>query len=538
MDPAARDAWTRNRPGQGHPADFACPAPWVSLEFDPSGWVLACCASQMYPLGRIGDQRLPELWGGPRAQVMREALQRWDLTVACVSCRWHLEHGRYDADIAVYDRYPVSSLDPASPYMMQFALSNRCNLGCVMCNAELSSVLRSKAGLAPLPKRYGDQFFDDLEPMVGGLGLVKFAGGEPFLVPEHRRVWALLDRLETPPHMLVTTNGTIWTETVEWVLDRFSVDITVSVDAATPETYAGIRRGGDFATVMSNVERFHRRCVAKGTTLTLGFCLMNRNWFELGSFLLRAERFESLVAVNVVSDDGLALHDLPSDELRAVAEAWAEQDGQLAPKLALNAEVWATQRRQLDTVLAERSARATAASRQPKPVPGQLFSARPSASEARTARPMSRITVGRTRKRREAQTSPDAGIAVQRDRLMRWSGGGPVAEIVFDADGFVRHVPSALARLGIDERLVGTSIDELTNAMASVDGRPAWVLDMADLGDHVVRTIGLSSTASRGTPGSIVRIIDPRTGGDRVRLLAEDRIYESPEGVPRLTVRG
>ena len=113
-------------------------------------------------LGRIGEQRLTELWGGPRARVLREALARDDLSVGCASCRWHLEHGRTDPDAAVYDRYPLGSSDPAGPVAMTFALSNRCNLACVMCTPELSSTLRHRAGLAPLRSPYDDEFFDDL----------------------------------------------------------------------------------------------------------------------------------------------------------------------------------------------------------------------------------------------------------------------------------------------------------------------------------------------------------------------------------------
>lgn len=190
MEPAVRARWESARPTQDHPFETACVAPWVSIEFDPAGWVYACCTSGMYPLGRIGRDRLSDLWNGDRARVLRDALRRYDLSVACGPCRWHLEHGRMDPVAAVYDRYPVESDTPRAPHMMLFALSSRCNLGCVMCNPELSSTLRTEAGLAPLPSRYDDQFFEDLEPLLTELKLAKFLGGEPFLAPEHKRVRA------------------------------------------------------------------------------------------------------------------------------------------------------------------------------------------------------------------------------------------------------------------------------------------------------------------------------------------------------------
>src|SRR5690606_14331645 len=115
VDGGFERAWREQRPGRELGHEPICVAPWVSLELDPSGWVYACCANQSYPLGRIGVDRLADLWNGPRAQVLKEALERWDLSVGCGSCAWHFDHGRMDPDAAVYDRYPVSGPAPAGP---------------------------------------------------------------------------------------------------------------------------------------------------------------------------------------------------------------------------------------------------------------------------------------------------------------------------------------------------------------------------------------------------------------------------------------
>ena len=258
--------------------------------------------------------------------VLREALANWDLSIGCGSCRWHLEHGRLDPDAAVYDRYRFTDPEPAGPASMTFALSNRCNLGCIMCNGELSSTLRHQAGLAPLVQRYDDQFFEDLTPFLPGLDYAKFLGGEPFLIPEHERVWRLMDDVGGPPRMQVTTNGTIWTDRVEWLINRFVVDITVSIDAATASTYERIRPGSSHEAVRANVERFRQRCGEVGSELRFCFCLMDNNWQELGGFLRWADGMEAPVSINVVSDTGLALHDLPLAQLEHISESWAAED--------------------------------------------------------------------------------------------------------------------------------------------------------------------------------------------------------------------
>ena len=510
MDPRARAAWQAERPGH-HPFDTACVAPSVSIEFDPSGWVYGCCTSQLYPLGRIGRDRLADLWNGPRAQALRESLEHWDLSVACGPCRWHLQHGRMDPVAAVYDRYPAERRDPERPYMMLFALSNRCNLGCVMCTPELSSTLRHEAGAAPLPSPYDDQFFEDLEPMLEGIGLAKFLGGEPFLAPEHRRVWDLLGQLPTPPRQQVTTNGTVWTDLVDSVLARFDIDISISVDASTASTYASIRRGGDFDVLMRNVDRFDEYCRSKGTDMHVSYCLMTSNWHELGSFLRWAERFDSTASVNLVTDKGLALHELDTDTLLAVRRAWETEDRSLSHDLRRNLGTWETQLSQLESVLEDRRRGEVPAPRQAEQVPATFFIA------SSPAPPPS---------------DPAAALIDHVSRLRRWSTDGTVGVLHGDDSGTITAVTDQHRRLGITERMVGHDIGELPAFVSSADGRPAWVIEHDELDDATVRTLILSATEpQRGTVATVVRTVQVPSADGWHLAVAEDRMYDEVTAV-------
>lgn len=506
MHPEARSAWAAARPGQGHAGLTACVAPWVSMEFDPAGWVLACCAGHMYPLGRVGDQPLREIWNGERAEALRDALRGWDLTVACVACRYHLERGRLDPVAAVYDVHELASPEPRLPVTMQFALGNRCNLGCVMCNAELSSRLRVQAGLAPVEDRYNDSFFEELAPMLQDLQLAKFQGGEPFLIPAHRRVWELLAALPQPPRVLVTTNGTVWNDTVEMVLDRFDVDVSISVDAATAATYEGIRVGSDWNILMDNVDRFDRAAQASGGSLHVSFCLMDRNWHELPAFLSWAERFGVPASVNLVTDAGLALHDLSSERLREVARIWRSDPA--SRSLELNAGVWATQMAQLDAVLALRAQDVRSVPVQPRPWRSDVgWRSQLAAHVAATP------------------VSVDAEIAA----LRRWSGSDEVAAVFVDSSGVIADIAVRVPSLGIDVTLIGSPIAALPDRIGHVSGRPIWLIDEDvdhEAGRHV-RVFAVSKTAARGTPGTVVRTVEFRSTTGSVVCVAADRIQES-----------
>ncbi len=468
-----------------------------------------CCANQLYPLGRIGEDRLVDLWGGPRAQVLREALARWDLSVGCGSCRWHLEHGRMDPDAAVYDRYPVIGADPAGPVAMTFALSNRCNLGCVMCTPELSSTLRRRAGMAPLASPYDDAFYDDLAPFLPGLQYAKFLGGEPFLIPEHHRVWDLMDQVGGPARMQVTTNGTVWNDRVAWLLERFAFDVTISIDGADAASYEAIRTGGSFPAVAANVERFRAACEAAGTELRLCFCLMDGNADQLAPMVRWSERLGAALSVNVVSDLGLALHDGPLHRLEAVRAAWAADEA--AAPFGANGDVWAAQVRQLDLVIAERRVGTPPPARQPLPASGAALHV-PDAS-----------SLG----------APAADITVERRRLSAWCEGGPVAEVHGGPDGTIVAVPVPHGRLGIDDGLVGRSLHDVVPVVQAADGRTAYVLGVDDeSGSRLVRTFVLATEPPvRGGSGAIVRTVAVSTADGFALLVAEDRIYDRPHPV-------
>lgn len=511
---ATRERWNASRPGSP-PTDTACIAPAVALEFDPEGLVYACCASQLYPLGRIGEQRLAELWNGPRSKVLKEALVDWDFSVACQACRFAIDHGDGEPVAAVYDRYEADSMAPEFPKVMSFALSNRCNLGCVMCTPALSSRLRSEAGLAPLASPYDDQFFDDLAPFLHRLEVAKFLGGEPFLVREHRRVWELMDEVGSDAKLEITTNGTVWSPLVDWLMQRFRVDVSVSVDAFEPETYSAIRRGGDLAQVRRNLDSFSERCREAGTNLHLSFCLMCENWDELAPFLQWAEAytFGPPVTVNNVATGGHALFDLPTDALQEIREVWARQDAQYGPALSRNRVVWEDQLVVLDSVIAERRRGTKTMAPRAQPVKEAFSSGASAGSET--------ISL-------QARSPLADRTEVQMSRLRHWCGGGPVAELHADSAGRVLEVASEHAPLGVfTESMVGHSLDELTEVIARTDGRRVWLIDADVRPEATVRSFVVAATEPiRGVAGRIVRTIEMRHGGGSIVLLAEDTIYD------------
>lgn len=300
--------------------------------------------SPWYVLGRIGEERLPDIWRGARAAELRSRLEVGDLSAGCDACRGPIEAGERDRSFAVtFDDLPLADTDhdPAWPAQLELALSNTCNLRCVMCNGTLSSAIRSgREGLPPLPTVYDDAFFDDLVPFLDHVQRISFLGGEPFLARETWRVVDLLRTRDLHPLLQVTTNGTIWTGRIEHFLTSFRTDVVVSVDAVAPETMRAIRVGIDPDAVWRNLDRLRIAAAAGGGSTAIAHCLMVDNWREFHSLLRRADDLGLDVFLNDVTwPTHQSIRSLPVPELHRVLLELEGQEGR-RPPLGRNRRIW------------------------------------------------------------------------------------------------------------------------------------------------------------------------------------------------------
>ncbi|HYF45656.1 MAG TPA: radical SAM protein [Acidimicrobiales bacterium] len=314
-----------------------CLAPHVGVYLQPDGVVRSCCTTG-YQLGRLGTpagHTLRSILDGERAFAHRAALDAGDFSLGCRECEIPVRRDQRDSSLAAqFDRF-AGPTPVTSPKLMDFALSNRCNLQCVMCNGDLSSAIRiHREARTPLPPVYDDAFFEELRAFLPHLERAQFKGGEPFLSPETRRVWDLLIELGVDCEVSVTTNGTVWGSDVERYVRALGMDVIVSVDGITAATFEGIRVGAAFDQVWENVDRFQAVVEDTGAGLTLSFCLMPQNHHELAGFLLETQRrgcHPNVILVNQPQIHDLTRLPIPEQD-RIVAELRG-RDGELTHRL-------------------------------------------------------------------------------------------------------------------------------------------------------------------------------------------------------------
>ena len=111
------------------------------------------------------------------------------------------------------------------PRVMEFELSNECNLECQMCNGNVSSSIRKrKDKLPPLPNPYDDAFVQQLEPYLPHLKEAKFYGGEPFLIPVYFQIWDKLAEVNPGCTIFLITNGTHWNNKIKSLVEKLNLD--------------------------------------------------------------------------------------------------------------------------------------------------------------------------------------------------------------------------------------------------------------------------------------------------------------------------
>ena len=200
-----------------------------------------------------------------KGEAFREYRRQWDLA------------GRFELETAV-------------PLHIDIELSTSCNFRCPMCPFGVPKEARpatfsSVSGMFPLA--LFRKVVDEGVPL--GLRAVDVSYyNEPLLRKD------LMDFIEYAAaggvlDIMFSTNGQLLTaELSERLLDSPLTRMMVSLDAATEATYEQIRIGGDFKTVIGNIERVLRRKRERGQVLPVtrvSFVKTSLNEHELEQFI-------------------------------------------------------------------------------------------------------------------------------------------------------------------------------------------------------------------------------------------------------------
>lgn len=267
------------------PKPTLCYAPFKSLYFGHRGKVFACCYNRQYTLGTFPQKSILDIWFGEEADKLRNYIKHNDLSQGCGGCDNLFSAKNFDAIKAkMYDHY--SENKNRYPSLMEFELSNTCNLECIMCNGEFSSSIRkNREKKPPIEEVYGANFVQQLEEFIPWLDEVKFYGGEPFLVDIYYEIWERIAILNPTCKISVQTNATVLNSRLKELLNKKSFNLNISLDSLEKSNYETIRVNAKLETVMENIQFFRQYAKEKDTFFGISCCAMRDNWRELPAFI-------------------------------------------------------------------------------------------------------------------------------------------------------------------------------------------------------------------------------------------------------------
>jgi MoaA/NifB/PqqE/SkfB family radical SAM enzyme len=305
-----------------------CVAPFKSLRFSQTGNVLACCYNRGYILGTYPHHSIKEIWTGEKITSLRKHLSHNDLNLGCDECRQRIENSLFSlAGSRQYDylsEWNVKNM----PGMLDFEISNICNLECVMCQGEnSSSVRKEREKLPPFKQVYDENFVKQLEDFIPFIKEARFSGGEPFLVPLYYSIWDMIINQNPKARISIITNATVLNDRIKHLLNSGNFQISVSMDSLKKNLYERIRKNAVFENVMENFEFFYNYSAEKKTGFYLNVCPLRLNWQEIPDIVSYCnERNIHLVFHTVVFPPSESLWALNSIKLQEVFSYLSKAD--------------------------------------------------------------------------------------------------------------------------------------------------------------------------------------------------------------------
>ncbi|MCO5249553.1 MAG: radical SAM protein [Chitinophagales bacterium] len=299
---------------------YLCHAPFSNMYFNSLGDVANCWLTFDQPEKYSEDRTIMDIWKGEKFSKLRGHIERFELEARCQKCQYYIKNENYTNVLAkAYDNdYPLGDY----PTMMEFELSNTCNLECVMCTGLLSSAIRANRDHLPaLKSPYGDKFVQELREFIPHLYEARFNGGEPFMIKIYYDIWDQFIELNPNCKMVIATNGTTLNKRAMSILEKGNFHINISIDSLIPERYAQIRVNSDLNKVLENFEYFKNYCQKNNRKICVMINPMRNNWEEMPEFVRFCnENNVHLWYNSIIYPEDLSLWKLPYEKLKEIYE--------------------------------------------------------------------------------------------------------------------------------------------------------------------------------------------------------------------------
>lgn len=206
---------------------------------------------------------------------------------------------RYAAYRKEFELARINHIRPDRPTQISFEINSWCNLECKMCFWSYRN--KPKRNYLPLTV-LEDIARQAKELQIPSLWLGAFT--EPMLHPQFTDVLRIIEKAE-PVDYWITTNATVMTEEISDIITDIPLTkLSISLDAASAETYKKIR-GGNLDAVERNIDKFlevRSRKNSKLPFLRVTFVEQDENRHEVEAFIDKWKDIADVVDIQTLFD--------------------------------------------------------------------------------------------------------------------------------------------------------------------------------------------------------------------------------------------
>jgi len=300
---------------------FICPNPFLYAELRSDGSVVPCCYLGT-SFGNLHKEPLPAIWNSSPAQALRASIldgsYRFCDADKCAGMQKALWRDSATQPLSPAYQTPYELLlrddlrdgrlpwiekwtpddDTPGPGIISLEDDPSCNLSCPSCRTAPFALPRGES--ARLEAAHS-RIVAHLDEIGGEIWIC--GAGDPFASRAYRKLLREFDADAHPRiHLRIDTNGMLLTPAM-WrrTLGRYPQAVSllaVSVDAADAETYARLRRGGDWERLTRNLEFLGEMRLRHPTMrFILRMIVQRDNFLQMPAFVALAQRFHADMAV-------------------------------------------------------------------------------------------------------------------------------------------------------------------------------------------------------------------------------------------------
>lgn len=275
-----------------------CSKPFVFFEVVPNGDAFCCCTGWLpKPLGNLHNNDVMAVWNSEAAREIRTSILDGSFRYCRQKVCPEIGNGTlpYKEDVSDPDLKEIiekgTTILTKKPKEFNLAYDRTCNLSCPSCRTEQIVIKGEEyAEKQQLQDRILATGLEDAEK------LIVTGSGDPFASKLYRDLLADLDADKHPNlwvHLM--TNGQLFTP-LAWEKWKKSQKViktaSISMDAASEETYRIVRRGGTFQNLLVNLE-FVASLRRKGdlSGVQVDFVVQQANYREMKAYVELAKHF-------------------------------------------------------------------------------------------------------------------------------------------------------------------------------------------------------------------------------------------------------